>query len=144
MNNKYEFSFIGILTVIANIVFLTSIIIFDVTYNGLDGIRPITYTIIGLIILLTTLASFRKGTIGGGSLFAMVLAVCSATCLFMRTDNDKYFNRGVEYYNNGEYEKALYEFVLVKNYGPTEEYLETEIVVKLKGTDEYIVIKEDN
>ena len=42
-----------------------------------------------------------------------------------------------------EYEKALVEFLLVENYGPTEEYLETETIVKLKGTDEYIVIKED-
>ena len=144
MKNKYEFSLIGIVTVITNVVFLASIIIFDVTYDGLDGVRLIVYTIIGLIILLSTLASFRKGTFGGGLMFAMTLAIFSVVSLFLRTDNDKYFNRGVEYYNNGEYEKALAEFVLIRNYGPTEEYLETETVVKLKGTDEYIVIKGDN
>ena len=144
MNNKYKFSFTGVLTVIANIVFLTSIIIFDVTYDGLDGVRLIAYTIIGLIILLSTLASFRKSTFGGSLMFAMTLAIFSVVSLFLRADNDKYFNRAVKYYNNGEYEKALVEFVLIRNYGPTEEYLETETVVKLKGTDEYIVIKEDD
>lgn len=143
MNNRYEFSFTGVLTVIANIVFLSSIIIFDVTYDGLDGVRLIVYTIIGLIILLSTLASFRKGTFGGGLMFAMTLAMFSVVSLFLRADNDKHFNRGVEYYNNGEYEKALDEFVLIRNYGPTEEYLETETVIKLKGTDEYIIVEKN-
>lgn len=143
MKNKYEFSFIGVLTVVANIVFLSSIIIFDVTYDGLDGIRLITYTIIGLIILMTILASFRKGAIGGGTMFAMTLAIFTVVSLFLKADNDKYFNKAVEYYNNGEYEKALVEFLLVENYGPTEEYLEIETVIKLKGTDEYIIIEED-
>lgn len=143
MKNKYEFTITGVLTIIFNIVFLASIIIFDVTYDGLDGVRAIVYTIIGLIILSTTLASFRKGNFGVGILVSLTLAVSSCTCFFLRADNDKYFNKGVEYYNNGEYEKALDEFLLVKNYGPTEEYLETETVIKLKGTDEYIVIEED-
>lgn len=143
MKNKYEFTLSGIITIIFNIVFLASIIIFDVTYDGLDGVRLIVYTIIGLIILSTTLASFRKGNFGVGILVSLTLAVSSCICFFLKTDNDKYFNKGVEYYNNGEYEKALVEFLLVENYGPTEEYLETETIVKLKGTDEYIVIKED-
>ena len=143
MKNKYAFTLSGIITIIFNIVFLASIIIFDVTYDGLDGVRLIVYTIIGLIILSTTLASFRKGNFGVGILVSLTLAVSSCICFFLKTDNDKYFNKGVEYYNNGEYEKALVEFLLVENYGPTEEYLETETIGKLKGTDEYIVIKED-
>lgn len=142
MNNKYKFTLTGLITIIFNIVFLASIIIFDVTYDGLDGVRLIVYTIIGLIILSTTLASFRKGNFGVGLLVSLTLAVSSVTCFFIRTDNDKYFNRAVEYYNNGEYKKALDEFILIRNYGPTEEYLETEIVVKLKGTDECVIIED--
>ena len=143
MKNKYEFTIIGVITIIFNIVFLSSIIIFDVTYDALDGVRLIVYTIIGLIILLTSLTSFRKGNFGVGLLVSSMFAVLSVTCFYVRTDNDKYFNRAVEYYNNGEYEKALNEFILIRNYGPTEEYIETEIIIKLKGTDKYIIIEED-
>ena len=143
MENKYKFTLTGVITIIFNIVFLSSIIIFDVTYDGLDGVRLIVYTIIGLIILMTTLASFRKGNFGVGLLVSLTLAVSSVTCFFLRTDNDKYFNRAIEYYNNGEYDKALDEFMLIRNYGPTEEYIETETIIKLKGTDKYIIIEED-
>lgn len=141
MNDKYKFSLIGVVTVIANIVFLTSVIIFDVNFGLVC--RPIVYTIIGLIILLTTLSSFRKSTFGCGFLIATMFAAAFSICLVLRTDNDKYFNRGVEYYNNGEYEKALVEFMLVKNYGPTEEYLETVTIVRLKGTDEEMVVEKE-
>lgn len=141
MKNKYEFTFVGVLATIANIVSLTSIISFDIKFGLVY--RPIIYTIVGLIILLTTLASFRKGNFGVGTVFAMALAILSVVTLFLKTDNDKYFNKGVNYYNNGEYEKALVEFMLVKNYSPTEEYLETVTIVRLKGTDLEIVVERE-
>ncbi len=72
----------------------------------------------------------------------VTLLIISGMLVFAWTDElDKYFNRGIEYSNRGEYDKAIEEFMQViaidRNY--SDAYLGLGIVYVHKGMDKEAV-----
>ena len=94
------------------------------------------FVIIGIIVVLSELASF---SVAESAILPFIITFTLVLVMWCSNANEQIYNHAVELYNDGQYEEALDEFYTIKGCKEVDKYIETETVIRLKGTDLEIV-----